>query len=346
MAIETAYFLGAGASKAFYPELPLASELTLEYLLNPRGLRALTGPIKMVERYVASQDFPKEKRLLTFEQIYPEFPVDLKPFCPGGNLEICLFQKLKFEGDLPPTGLGPWLNENLISGDPVITTNYDTVIEWGVQNGSMIDPFGACDQDLIDYGVPDDFCLPLPSYGGVFHRPANGLKKLLLLKLYGSVSWCRCRKCGKYVLERINESVAEAAHMGRGTCSGCGGTRHNAVFVPLAGEKSPNDDALRAIWAKAEQVLSQSLHIVFAGFSLQSDDRSIRELLRRAYSAGQTRKVTVVLRRSDPELLERYKAVYGGLVESYNSGWRKYLQELVQSRRDRTGSAGRPGSRE
>jgi len=98
-------------------------------------------------------------------------------------------------------------------------------------------------------------------------------------------------------------------------------------------QKSPNDDALRTIWAKAEQVLSQSLHIVFAGFSLHPDDRSIRELLRRAYSAGQTRKVTVVLRHSDPEILERYKAVYGDLVESYNSGWRKYLQELVQSRR-------------
>ncbi len=334
MAIETAYFLGAGASKAFYPELPLASELTLDYLLSPRGLHALGGPIKRVEEYIASRHFPKEKRLLTFEQIYPEFPVDLKPFCPGGNLEICLFQKLKFEGDSPPTGLGRWLNKNLISGNPVITTNYDTVIEWGVENTYMINPSGARVPSLVDYGVPDGFCLPLPSEGGAIPFRTEGHKKLLLLKLYGSVSWSRCRKCSKYVLERINETVAEAAHMGRGTCPGCGGTRHKAVFVPLVGQKNPKDEVLHIIWARAEQVLSQSVHIVFAGFSLHPDDRSIKQLLRRAYSAGQTRKVTVVLRHSDPEVLGRYRQVYGGLVESYDSGWGKYLEELVQSRRE------------
>jgi hypothetical protein len=332
VAIETAYFLGAGASKAFYPELPLASELTLEYLLNPRGLHALSGPIERVEEYIASQPFPREKRLLTFEQIYPEFPVDLKPFCPGGNLEICLFQKLKFEPGSPPTIFGTWLNENLISGYPVITTNYDTVIEWGVENTYMINPSGARVPGLVDYGVRDDACLPLPSEGGTIPRRTQGHRKLLLLKLYGSVSWSRCRKCSKYVLEIINEDVAVDAHMGRGECD-CGGTRHNAVFVPLVGHKSPNDDALSTIWAKAEQVLSQSLHIVFAGFSLHPGDGNILELLRRACSAGQTRRVTVVLGHSDPGILERYRQVYGDRVESYDSGWRKYLEELVKSRR-------------
>src|ERR1700737_3415882 len=37
MTIETTYFVGAGASKAFYPELPLANEMTLKYLLDRRG---------------------------------------------------------------------------------------------------------------------------------------------------------------------------------------------------------------------------------------------------------------------------------------------------------------------
>ena len=206
--------------------------------------------------------------------------------------------------------------------------------------GPMIDISGTGDPGLIDYGIPDEMCLPLPSYEIAIPRRSAGLKKILLLKLYGSVSWSRCQKCGKYVFDTINEVVAEAAHTGRGKCSGCGGTRHNTVLVPLAGQKSPKDEALRVIWDRAERVLRQSLHIVFAGFSLHPDDRNIMELLRRASSDGQTRRVTVVLDHNDPGILERYSKIYGDRVESYDSGWRKYLEALVKSRRRHLGVLG------
>ncbi len=328
MAIETAYFLGAGASKAIYPSLPVANELTLKYLLNPRGS---DKAIEKVERYIASQRWPREEWLALFEQIHPKFPAKLEPLYPRENLELCLFRKLNLERDYNYYPVfDSWLTGNLDSGHPVLTTNYDTVIESGVEILSINFRAGAL--DLVDYGVPDGLCLPLAAAGSCL---ASGRNRLLLLKLYGSVSWCRCRKCGKYLLDTINDSVAEHAYMGRGTCrdSDCGGRRHNAVFVPLADQKSPNDDALRTIWAKAEQVLSQSRHIVFAGFSLHPNDVSIGELLRRACSAGRTEKVTVVLRHSDPEILDRYRKVYGARVESYDLGWRKYLEELVKSRR-------------
>jgi hypothetical protein len=341
MAIELAYFLGAGASKAFYPELPLASELTLGYLLTPHGLQTnLDEAIKMVEEYIGTQRWSKEKRLATFEQIYPELSVKLKPLYPRENLEICLFRKLKFEGGSPPIAIGPWLEENLNSGYPVLTTNYDTVVEWGVENclelyalrSLRVDSLGASGSGLVDYGVPNDLCLPPTSEAEASPHPGDGIKRLLLLKLYGSVSWCRCPRCGKYLLETINEAVAEDVHMGLGTCGGCGGTRLNAVFVPLVGQKSPNDLALRAIWARAEQVLSESRHIVFAGFSLHPNDQGIRELLRRVFSEGQTRRVTVVLRESDPpEVTERYRKIYGDRVESYNLGWAQYLKDPMAS---------------
>src|SRR5262249_4251793 len=145
------------------------------------------------------------------------------------------------------------------------------------------------------------------------------LERLLLLKLYGSMSWSRCRECGKYVLETIYEAEAENAIMGHRKCVGCGGARRNAVFVPLVGEKIPKDPALRAIWSKAEKALSESQHIVFAGFSLHPDDRSISDLLRQAYSPSQTSRITVVLRRRDPEVRRRYRAIYGDdRVETYD----------------------------
>ncbi len=322
MTIETTYFVGAGASKAFYQTLPLASEITLEFLLNRRGLPiGFDQAIEQVEQYMANHQWPKEKRLIPFEQIYLEFPDNLKPLYPRENLELCLFRKLRIDGNR--RGPASWLKESLNSGHPILTTNYDTVIEWDVEN-FWFGPVGYGDSGIVDYGVPDQLCLPLPSAGPRLDGKSN---RLLLLKLYGSMTWSRCEGCGKYLLERIYERGGEDAIMGRGKCAGCGGKRRNAVFVPLAGEKYPNDPALKAIWDKAEEALGQSRRIVFAGFSLNPGDHSIRELLKRAFSAGNTSSVTVVLNRSHPEIVERYREIYGDRVASYESGWVQYLRE-------------------
>jgi hypothetical protein len=330
MTIEMTYFVGAGASKAFYPTLPLTSEMTLEYLLDRRGLpKGFDQAIEQVEQYMTDQRWPKQERLTPFEQIYLKFHENLKPLYPRENLELCLFRKLRIEGI--PRGPVSWLKECLNSGHPILTTNYDTVIEWDVENFSF-GPFGYGDSGIVDYGVPDNLCLPLQSAGPRADGKSN---KLLLLKLYGSMSWSRCEVCGKYLLERIYERGAEDAIMGRGKCPGCEGTRRNAVFVPLVGQKIPNGTALQAIWKEAERVLSESHEIVFAGFSLNPDDQSIRELLRRAFSAGHTSKVTVVLNRSHPGIIERYGEIYGDRVKSYESGWVQYLREHTAGRPSR-----------
>jgi hypothetical protein len=328
MTIETTYFLGAGASKAFYPTLPLASGMTLEYLLNRRGLPiGFDQAIELVEQYMADQCWPKEKRLIPFEQIYLEFPENRKPLYPREHLELCLFRKLSLENPAPPSGHNPWLEESLNCGHAILTTNYDTLIEWWVEN-LHIAPIGGEHSGLVDYGVPDHLCFPMPSAGP---RLDGRGEKLLLLKLYGSISWSRCEDCDKFLLERIHQHGGENAMMGRGKCPGCDGARRNAVFVPLVGQKSPTDTALQAIWAKAEQVLSESCQIVFAGFSLNPDDRSIRDLLGRALSAGYTSNVTVVLNRSHPEIIKRYREIYGDCVQSYESGWVQYLRERSQA---------------
>jgi hypothetical protein len=322
MMIETTYFVGAGASKAFYPSLPLASEITLEYLLDRRGSPVgFDQAIEYVERYITDERWPRKKRLIPFEQISLELPSNCKPFHPRENLEICLFRKLRI--DEMPGRLDSWLAESLNSNHPIVTTNYDTVIEWDVEN-FRFGPVGNGDSGIIDYGVPDRLCLPLPSAGPRVDGKCN---KLLLLKLYGSISWSHCEDCHKYLLERIYAHGAEDAIMGRGKCSGCGGKRRNAVFVPLVGDKSPNDFALKAIWERAEQTLSQSREIIFAGFSLNPVDKSIRELLKRAFSAGNTSIVTVVLNGRYPEIIERYRRIYGDHVNSYDSGWGQYLRE-------------------
>ncbi len=323
MTTETTYFVGAGASKAFYPTLPLASEMTLEYLLDRRGLPiGFDDAIARVERYIANQRWPKEKRSIPFEQIYWDFPKNLDPLCPRENLECCLFEKLSLPDNPISNSLYFWLQESLNRGHPVLTTNYDTVIEWVVEN--LPAWFGFGDSSLLDYGVPGHLCLPSSSVGSRLDGKSN---KILLLKLYGSISWSRCEECGKYFLARLYQRGARDAIIGRGKCPACDGTRRNAVFVPLVGQKSPNDIALQAIWKEAERVLSESRQIVFAGFSLNPDDQSIKVLLRRAYSAGHTSKVTVVLNGSHPQIIERYAKIYGDHVESYELGWVQYLRE-------------------
>jgi len=132
MEIEVVYFLGAGASKAFYPTLPLASELTLDYLLDPCGMLSPDENIESVEDYLKAQRWAKEKRKHTFEDVYPCLPENESPYFPRENLLLCLFDRLK----LQPIDNGydsifsPWIERALGSGHPVLTTNYDSVIEW------------------------------------------------------------------------------------------------------------------------------------------------------------------------------------------------------------------------
>jgi hypothetical protein len=322
MTIETTYFLGAGASKAFYPTLPLASEMTLKYLLEPSGFSTGSKAVAQVKQYMDDQPWLKEKRLTTFEKIYLDFPENLGPFWPRENLEACLFEKLHLPDNISAGGLDVWLDESLNRGHPILTTNYDTVIEFEIEHHPAW--FGSGGLGPVDYGVPERLCLPLLSEG---YRLDGRSDRLLLLKLYGSISWSRCDECGKYQLDRLYQRGARDAIIGRGKCPGCGGTRRNAVFVPLVGQKVPNDSALDSIWKKAEQVLSDSREIVFAGFSLSPDDQGIRNLLKRSFSAGHTSKVTVVLNGSNSEILKRYRKIYEERVESYESGWVQYLRE-------------------
>src|SRR5260221_128137 len=169
--------------------------MTLDFLLDRGGSPiGWDEAIEQVERQIKTYRWPPEKRLIPFEQIYSEFPADLEPFWARENLEICLFRKLRIEGRLGGVPHS-WLKANLYSGNPILTTNYDTVIEWDVENLSPIGPVGYGDPGLIDYGIPDDLCLPLPSAGP---RLDGRRERLLFLKLYGSVSWSQCKSCGKY----------------------------------------------------------------------------------------------------------------------------------------------------
>jgi hypothetical protein len=325
MTIERTYFVGAGASKAFCPPLPLASEATLEFLLDLRSPEAaLDQAINNVRQYVADQRWPKQEYLATFEKVYSKFHEDLEPlYRARENLTLCLCEKLRLPDNVG--GPGAWVRACLDSNHPILTTNYDTLIEWQVENfGSTSHVFG--NSGIVDYGVPDHLCVPSPSAD----RGRGGKNnKLLLLKLYGSVSWSRCDEaaCRKYLLDTIYENGARTAIAGRGKCPRCEGTRRNAVFVPLVGHKTPNDPALKAIWKEAERVLSESREIVFAGFSLSPDDKGIRNLLKRALAVGHTSKVTVVLHESQPETIERYRKIYDDRVESHESGWVEYLRK-------------------
>jgi hypothetical protein len=324
MIIERTYFVGAGASKAFCPSLPLASEATPEFLLDLGGPEpSLDQAADNVKRYMADQHWPKQKHLDPFEKVYSEFREDLEPlYHARENLMLCLCKKLSLPDNF--SGPGSWVRECLDSGHPILTTNYDTLIEWEAEH-FWFSPLGIGDSGTVDYGVPDHLRVHLPHAGPRWDGKSN---KLLLLKLYGSMSWSRCeyKDCGKYLLDTIYERGARDAIVGRGKCLACGETRRTAVFVPLVGQKSPNDLALEAIWKEAERVLSESREIVFAGFSLSPDDQSIRDLLKRALSVGHTSKVTVVLNGSHPEIVERYREIYGGRVEPCESGWVQYLR--------------------
>jgi hypothetical protein len=245
------------------------------------------------------------------------------PFFPRENLLLCLFDRLKLQhiDDGYDAIFSPWVEGALKSGHPVLTTNYDSIVEWylaGLPTGEEAD-------GLVDYGVPRDRCLRL---GTSPPDASPGRRRLLLLKLYGSISWSYCGSCNKYVLDSLHQNEGANTMRGKGKCSGCSeDLRRNAVFVPLVGQKNPTDAALQSIWGKADQVLSQARKIVFSGFSLNPTDQSVWALLTRACCIGKTEKVAVVMDKTNEEVVNRYKKIYGKGIEIYDSGWKQFLKE-------------------
>lgn len=330
--IRRVYFLGAGASKAFHPGFPIASQLTLEHLLQPNSYDDGVGPrtaIPALEGFLNThREFvPFVKQPL--ETILGKLEVLTEPYWPYVNCVVCLLRRLKCPANWADLTLTRWLRRVREQKAVVITTNYDTVIEWTLVNEgteeyskSHFVPVGRDALHWIDYGIPEDWRFP-HTERQTWPRPPE--HSILYLKLHGSVSWSYCAECQKYNLDPIHSYAAEDAMTEWQPCPHCGKKKRKPVLVAPTETKNYEDKAIQQIWSRASESLGNATEIIFAGFSLNPFDGPVHELLKKAYKTAKTSKVLVVSPDAS-QLADRYQTIYGAAVAPVDTSWKTYLE--------------------
>ncbi len=324
---ERVYFLGAGASKTIYPDLPLAKDLTLRSLVeygNAHNEERAYEPLRQL-RLLLEGPFrgmdtsPIEEVLGKAELAGPD----------RTSIVQCILYRLSLEkGGYPPL-LRTWLIQVRSKGHAIVTTNYDTVCERNLEQdgaGSVL----RAGLKLLDYGISDDLCV---QNGPTLWRECQSDKCLLLLKLHGSVSWSRClnASCGRYMLSPVALFQAPEAmddpYVHWAACPDCGG-EPGYVLVPPVKNKQYDDKALGQIWTRAKQVLRSAREIVFAGYSLPPSDEMVREMLCDARDSQKNQKVIVV--NKNASAAQQFKGIYDDLVCEGGSDWCRYLEGVAQ----------------
>lgn len=215
----------------------------------------------------------------------------------------------------------------------VITTNYDLVLEQAIYEGLADEGFVPRLAQLaaeVDYG----FNWRMPDYGDEPIAPRPAKPTLRFFKLHGSLNWLRCAVCGFIYINPMGAIYHQSYRRDRdvhNTCT-CGARPLGNVLVTPSIVRDVRDFNLLSIWNSALESLRMAEQWVFVGYSLPSEDISIRSLLLRACAASRVGKdnPTVVAylygsgdNSNSPEL-GRYKA----LIPKLEVKWGGVLQHI------------------
>ena len=222
---------------------------------------------------------------------------------------------------------------SLRSGDVVITTNYDCLIEralLGAEMWSPLDGYGfavplstvqSADAQLVRSTPP----APLPSV-------VQKASEVPILKLHGSVGWTTTEAVfgplvlGDQLYDRSQLHISQ--DLFRGFVSSHG-PLNTAVFdtrEPPIGH--PGDPAIvlptylkrtegsefQTIWLKASQALALADTVEIIGSSLPESDIGVRVLMNPLRARLASGSVSVTVRDPSPDTIQRWKHLLGGTI--------------------------------
>ena len=307
----TVYFLGAGTSMAF-------------------GLPSTAGLLKEIHRPGSTTGFSKLVKDLPFayEALYPDgaltgfIPntvdffsslkayIDVAPHMrvPSIPNAVALMQSLKKaiqqiliekqrEIEVNPRfSNSAYLQEVVKPGSVVITTNWDLMIErYAAHNGVDVAWKGS-------------------------HDP----KRLLLLKLHGSIDWCSTSdkavgtkssdfraidsgsKPESYCRATITQDVVAADNLRRVPT-----LIKSPLMVAMYSGKGVELEQLSSIWSNAYAALAKAKELHVDGYSMPADDMEVRTLARAGILRGR-QAVSLTVRNPDSEAHMRIRHFLGG----------------------------------
>jgi NAD-dependent SIR2 family protein deacetylase len=317
VSIETVYFFGAGASKSLFLGMPLARELTIDYLLglNECPYQAWKNNHDRVKALASDPDLRKRP---IEEILNGGLPRELT--WPLVGLVSCALWKGR-ENALAE-GLKNWLHRIRPKNCVLLTTNYDNLIERHLLD--MRDEGSRGALMCLDYGVSKELCIE--DTANYLWHGCESKDRVVLLKLHGSVGWSKCLSCGKYRL-RTNYAFGAANTSQENipigeSCPVCGGDPWPVLVAP-ARNKTYDDRLLVEIWDRAGQLLRRTRRLVFGGFSLQPVDLQVKTLLRS--SVSDHLKEVLIVDKDAKSILPRFEEIYGHMVRVGAADWREFI---------------------
>jgi len=349
--MDTAIFLGAGASKA--EGAPLQGELFREYFSSAQYRQGLDVSNQELSTFfllmfgidvdhvdLSSVNFPTFEEVLGLTDLailrkesFRFFDVENRAVNSGRLRFIAQYLVFMVAKVLDAklhagNGMHRGLVRKLIEGGALrntsfVSTNYDILID-----NALTEIYGG-GYDL-DYGVdfrnferPDDWKRPRQS------------KKIMLFKPHGSLNWLFCPTCNqleitpkeKGVVTRLITDFSNAA------CRTCGSV-YTPLIVPPTFYKDLNNVFLSSIWNKTDIYLQKANHIVFCGYSFPDADIHIKYLLKRAQTnRSNPQRYTVI--NHFPEKPEnvcrdeeaRFKRFLGGNVNYTSISFEEFAED-------------------
>jgi hypothetical protein len=315
--VETAIFLGAGASKT--EGAPLQGQLFAEYFSSADFKRSRSKMDRELADFflemfklnvkrgnIANITFPTFEEVLGLtdlaimrKEAFRHFDIENREQKNSGRLRpvaqylVFLVAKV-LDANLPRRlGYHRKLVKKLVEADELrnvvfVSTNYDILID----NALTEEPERGFD---LDYGV--EFRNFDPAWKGDNHwrRPALG-NCVQLFKPHGSLNWLFCPTCNELEITPKEKGVVIRliSDFTNAKCSHCESV-FSPLIVPPSFYKDLSNVFLSAIWNRTDVALRKVNHIIFCGYSFPDADIHIKYLLKRAQTNRDTPlKVTVV----------------------------------------------------
>jgi hypothetical protein len=352
---KTVYFLGAGATRADFPQVPLMGDLLHEIVRTGSGhellLAFLADTFGRQARDAEAEAVVRPRIDDVFTLIDASLSGRAAP--PGRRsrdelAEIRRHLIAAIGGVIAKTvGQGEGRIAKRFAralrefSSTIISTNYDLVMDAallerrpaGNVNYGVSVREAVYRQDGLRAGRFDEMhhYHPLPGSQEIIRR--GGIP---LLKLNGSLNWLYCPRCDELDVTLRQSAgalpILDVPELGRCIQERCT-SPYETVLVGPSVEQRYEHRVLRDTWARAERALQQADALVIVGYSMPDADFLIRALIARTFGP-RSQAVTVVTaarREFDSHQLEqRYRRLLAG-CRFEEDGFAAFVERLSQS---------------
>ena len=351
---KTVYFLGAGATRADYPHIPLMDDLLHEIVSS----RSAEGPLlEFLGEIFGRQGVRCETNVQARPRIDDVFTMidaclsGRAPSPAGRSRE----QLIEIRRHLIAS-IGQVIARNINDGharvatrfakhlpescSTIISTNYDIVMDnallerrpknvnYGVPIRQAVHRVNALLEGRFD---EIHHYRPIPDSQEVVRR--GGIP---LMKLNGSLNWLYCPRCDEVDITLLQSKgavgILDEPELGRCSRAECT-SPYEPVLVGPSLEQRYEHRVLRDTWSRAERALQTADRLVMIGYSMPDADYLIRAMLARTF-ANRSHDVTVVtMGKTDldqPLLEQRYRRVFSECTFE-SEGFAKFVDRMAEA---------------